>query len=262
MVTDTPHLARIWNYWLGGEDYFPVDRQAGDRLSQAYPMVVDAAREIQHFVTRVVTRLAGDEGIRQYLDIGGGLPMVGETHQVALRIAPDSKVVYVEDGRLVPGHARELLSGGPDGATRYVEASFRAPADILSAASQTLDLSRPLALLLLGVAGVLGNDQEMSYVIRQLMRAAAPGSCLVLAEGSAASPSMAAVAGQYAETGAKIYYLREPQRLEQLFDGLQLVSPGVVPTRDWHPAQPPARPDGDEGEAEAYSYCGVGRKPA
>ena len=266
MATDTPHLARIWNYWLGGEDYFPVDREAGDQLSKAYPMVVDAARETQRFVTRVVTRLAADDGIRQFLDMGGGLPMAGETHQVAARVAPDSRIVYVENGRLVPAHARELLSGGPGDSTRYVECDFRAPAEILRGAAATLDLGRPVAFMLLGVAGVLGNDQEMSYVIRQLMRSAAPGSYLVLAEGSAASPAMAAAAGQYAATGAKIYYLRDPQALEQLFDGLDLVPPGVVPTRDWHPAQP--RPagaddhDGGDDKPEAYSYCGVGRKPS
>ena len=263
--TGTAHLARIWNYWLGGENHFPVDREVGDQLSRAYPMVVDAAREIHHFVSRVVTWLAAEEGIRQFLDIGGGLPMAGETHQVAQRVAPGSRVVYVEDGRVVPARTQELLSGGPDGATRYVEGDFHAPARILEAATPTLDLSRPLAILLLGVAGVLGNDEEMSYVIRQLMRAVAPGSCLVLAEGSAASPSMAEVAGQYAATGARIYYLRDARQLEQLFDGLELVSPGVVPTPDWHPADPSAASGDDgrgEGEAEAYSHCGVGRKPS
>jgi hypothetical protein len=261
MDRSTPHLARIWNYWLGGKDNFPADREAGEQLREAYPMVVEAAHDIGHFVSRVVTWLAAEEGVRQFLDIGGGLPMVGKTHQVAQAVAPDSKVVYVENGRVLPAHTRELLSSGPDGATRYVEDDFRAPAAILKAASATLDLSRPLAVLLLGVAGVLGNDQEMSYVIRQLMRAAVPGSCLVLAEGSAASPSMTAVAGQYAATGAKIYYLRDPRQLEQLFDGLELVPPGVVPTPDWHPAQPSGAV-GADGEAETYSYCGVGRKPS
>lgn len=262
--TSTPHLARIWNYWLGGEDHLPVDREVGEQLREAYPMVVDAARDIQHFVSHVVTWLAAEEGIRQFLDFGGGLPMVGETHHAALRVAPDSRVVYAEDGRLVPAHARELLASGPDGSTRYMEGDFHAPTAILEAAAATLDLSRPVAFMLLGIAGVLGNDQEMSYVTRQLMRAAAPGSCLVLAEGSAISPSMAAAAGQYAGTGAKIYYLRDPRQLEQLFDGLELVPPGVVPTPDWHPAQPSAASGadgGDDGEAEAYSYCGVGRKP-
>jgi hypothetical protein len=265
MDTGTPHLARVWNYWLGGEDYFPVDREAGDQLREACPVVVDAARDIRDFVGRVVTWLAAEEGVRQFLDIGGGLPMAGATHQVAQRAAPGSRVVYVENGRVAPPHARELLTSGPDGATRYAEANFRAPAAILKAAAATLDLSQPVAFLLLGVAGVLGNDQEMSYVTRQLVRGAAPGSCLVLAEGSAASPSMAAVARQYAATGARMYYLRDRQHLAQLFDGLELIPPGVVPTPDWHPDQPSAAPaahGGDDGEAEAYSHCGVGRKPS
>jgi hypothetical protein len=238
MDTGAPHLARIWNYWLGGKEYFPVDREAGDQLREACPEVVDAACDIRDFVGRVVTWLTAERGVRQFLDIGGGLPMAGETSQVARRVAPDSRVVYVESGRVAPPQARELLDSGPDGATRYVEGDFRAPAAILEAAAPTLDLSRPVAFMLLGLAGVLGNDQEMSYAIRQLMRAAAAGSCLVLAEGSAASPPMAAVAEQYAATGARIYYLRDRQRLRQLFDGLELIPPGVVPTPDWHPARP------------------------
>jgi S-adenosyl methyltransferase len=265
MDTGTPHLARVWNYWLGGKDYLPVDREAGDQLREACPAVVSAARDIRDFVGRVVTWLAAEEGIRQFLDIGGGLPMAGETHQVAQRVGPGSKVVYVESGRVAPAQVRDLLTSGPDGATSYVEGNFRAPAQILKAAAATLDLSRPVAFMLLGMAGALGNDQEMSYVIRQLMAAAVPGSCLVLAEGSAASPSMAAVAEQYAATGARIYYLRDREQLRQLFDGLELVPPGVVPTPDWHPAQPSpaggARADHD-GEEKAYSHCGVGRKPS
>ena len=151
--TGTPHLSRIWNYWLGGKDYFPADQEAGDQLSAACPVVVSAARDIQDFVRRVVTWLTAEEGVRQFLDIGGGLPMAGETHQVAQRVAPGSRVVYVEDARVAPASVRELLSSGPDGATRYVEGNFRAPAAILQEATPTLDLSRPVAFMLLGMAG-------------------------------------------------------------------------------------------------------------
>jgi hypothetical protein len=266
MDASSPHLARIWNYWLGGKDHFPVDREAGEQLREDYPMVIDAAREIRDFVGRVVAWLAAEEGIRQFLDIGGGLPMAGETHRSAQRVTPGSRVVYImQDGLPVPAHARELLASGPDGATRYVEADFRAPAEVLKAATPALDLSRPVAVLLMGVLGAFGNDQEMSYMIRQLLRSAAPGSHLVLSEGSAASPSMAAAAAQYAGTGASIYYLREPRQLEQFLDGLDLVPPGVVPPPDWHPAQPSAASGaggGNNDAAEAYSYCGVGRKPS
>ena len=263
--TGTPHLARVWNYWLGGRDYFPVDREAGDQLREACPVVVGAARDVRDFVGRAVAWLAAGEGVRQFLDVGGGLPMVGETHQVAQRVAAGSRVVYVESGRVAPARVRELLGSGPDGATRYVEGGFRDPAAILRAAAPALDLGRPVAFMLLGLAGTLGHGQEVSYVIRRLMGAAVPGSYLVLAEGSAASPSMAAAAGQYAATGARIYYLRDRQQLRQLFDGLELVPPGVVPTPDWHPARPSAASGahgGDDGKAEAYSHCGVGRKPS
>jgi hypothetical protein len=156
---------------------------------------------------------------------------------------------------LVPGAARRPALGRGIRLAVVVGRAFEA-------AAATLDLRRPVAFMLPGVAGLLGNDREMSYVIRQLTRAAALGSCLVLAEGSAASPSMAAVAGQYAAMGARIYYLRDLQQLEQLFGGLELIPPGVVPTPDWHPARPALASGAEgDGEAEAYSHCGEGRSP-
>jgi hypothetical protein len=261
MDTSVPHSARIWNYWLGGQDNFPVDREVGDRLREVYPAIVDLARSDRDFLERAVTWLAADAGIRQFLDIGSGLPTAENTHQVAQRAALDSRVVYVDNDPLVIAQARELLTGGSTG---YVEGDFHAPAAILKAARATLDFSQPVAFMLLGVLGHLGNDQEVSYVIRHLLRAAVPGSYLVIAHGSATSPGLVAAAEQYAASGAEMYHLRGPQQVKRFFDGLELVPPGVVPVPEWHPGTPgtPGADGGDDGAAEAYSYCGVGRKPA
>jgi hypothetical protein len=264
MDTSVPHSARIWNYWLGGQDNFPVDRQVGDRLRGVYPAIVDLARSDREFLRRAVRWLAADAGIRQFLDIGSGLPAAENTHQVAQRVAPDCRVVYVDNDPLVLAQARELLRSDPSGATGYVEGDFHAPAAILKAAQATLDFTRPVAFMLLGVLGHLGNDQEVSFVIRHLMRAAVPGSYLVIAHGSATSPGLVAAAEQYAASGAEMYHLRSPQQVKRFFGGLELVPPGVVPVPEWDPgtSRTAGADGGEDGAAEAYSYCGVGRKPA
>jgi len=132
--TSVPHSARIWNYWLGGKDNYPVDRAAGDQFRQAFPGVVDVARASRQFLTRSVRYLAGEAGIRQFLDIGTGLPTADNTHEVAQRVAPDSRIVYVDNDPLVLTHARALLTSTPQGATDYVDADLREPDQILAAA--------------------------------------------------------------------------------------------------------------------------------
>jgi hypothetical protein len=157
--------------------------------------------------------------------------------------------------------AQALKRNQANGVTGYVEGDFRAPAAILKAAGATLDFSRPVAFMLLGH---FGSDQEVSYVIRHLMRAAAPGSYLVIAHGSATSPGLVAAAEQYAASGAEMYHLRGPRQVRRFFEGLELVPPGVVPVPEWHPGTPSAlgADGGEDGSAEAYSYCGAGRKAA
>jgi hypothetical protein len=168
----------------------------------------------------------------------------------------------VDNDRLVLAHGRDLLSSGPEGATAYVEGNFRAPAAILQAAASTLDFSRPVAIILVGILSLFGNDQEDSYVVRQLTRAAAPGSYLAIADIAAASPALVA-AHYYAAAGVKVYYLRAPQQLERFFDGLELVPPGLLPAPQWHPAAPdaPGADDAHDRQAGTQAYGGVGRKP-
>src|SRR5947209_16685710 len=146
--TAVPHSARIWNYWLGGKDNYAVDREAGDQFSAIYPGIVDIARADRAFLGRVVRYLAGEAGVRQFLDVGTGLPTADNTHQVAQRVAPESRIVYVDNDPLVLAHARALLTSSPEGATAYVDADLRDSDRIMSEAAGTLDFTQPIALML------------------------------------------------------------------------------------------------------------------
>jgi hypothetical protein len=250
-----PHSARIWNYWLGGKDNYMIDRQVGDQLREVYPAIVDLARSDRQFLRRAVRYLTADAGIRQFLDIGTGLPTADNTHEVAQREAPTSRIVYVDNDPLVLVHARALLTSGPDGATSYIDADFRAPDTILSAAADTLDFSQPIAVMLLGILGHFPDDDEAAMLIRHVMAATVPGSYLVIAHGSSTSEGLLEAARRYRESGAESYTLRSPEQLARLFEGLELVPPGLAPVPQWRPD-----PGAESGEAEIYSYCAVGRK--
>jgi SAM-dependent methyltransferase len=249
-----PHSARIWNYWLGGKDNYAVDRKVGDRMRAIYPAIVDLARSDREFLSRGVRFLAGEVGIRQFLDIGTGLPTADNTHEVAQRVAPESRVVYVDNDPLVVMHARALLTSGPQGATGYIEADFRDPDIILKAAARTLDFTRPVAVMLLGVLGHCDDDDEAASLIGAVMSATAPGSYLVIAHGSSTSAGLLEAARRYRESGAAPYHLRNPEQLARFFDGMDLVPPGIVPVPQWRPD-----PAAASGSADIYSYCAVGR---
>ena len=252
--TTVPHSARIWNYWLGGKDNFAVDRAAGDAWETTFPGMRDIARASRSFLTRSIAYLAQDAGIRQFLDVGTGLPTAENTHQVAQRIAPEARIVYVDNDPLVLLHAQVLLTSGPEGATDYIEADFRDPEALLAAAAATLDFTQPVALMLLGVLGHFGDDDEVAALIGRVVAAVAPGSYLVIAHGSSTSEGLSEAARQYREGGAETYHLRGPEQLGRFLAGLELVPPGLVPVPQWRPD-----PGADPGPAEAYSYCAVGR---
>jgi len=254
--SSVPHSARIWNFWLGGKDNFAVDREMGEKLQQIYPAIVDLARSDRRFLRRAVRYLVGEAGIRQFLDIGTGLPTLDNTHDVAQQLAPESRIVYVDNDPLVLVHARALLTSAPEGMTDYLDADFRAPDTILTGAERTLDFTQPVAVMLLGILGHFGDDAEVASVISRLMAALVPGSYLVVAHGSSTSPGLVEAAQKYNESGAESYNLRSPKQLAQLFTGLDLVPPGVVPVPLWRPDHRPA-----PQTAEVYSYCAVGRKP-
>ena len=254
--TSVPQSARIWNYWLGGKDNYPVDRAAGDQYRQAFPGITDIARESRAFLKRAVSFLAGEAGIRQFLDIGTGLPTADNTHQVAQRVAPDARIVYVDNDPLVLVHARALLTSTPQGKTAYVEADLREPDKILQAAEETLDFTQPVALMLMGILGHLADYDEARSVVRRLLAALPSGSYLATNDGTnVISNDFEEAQRGYNESGAVPYNLRTPEQIAGFFEGLELVEPGVVTVTRW-------RPDHADGPpAELDAFGGVGRKP-
>jgi len=255
--TSVPHSARIWNYWLGGKDNYPVDRDAGDQFREAFPEIVEVARASRRFLTRAVRYLAGEAGVRQFLDIGTGLPTADNTHEVAQRVAPESRVVYVDNDPVVLAHARALLTSSPEGATAYVDADLHDPDTILQLATPTLDLTRPVALMLLGVLGHVSDDDETRSIVKRLLDRLASGSYLVLCDGTNTSQAGVQAQDDYDQSGAIPYRLRSPEQIAGLFAGLELVEPGVVSLPRWRPD--PTSGDGPPREVDAVG--GVGRKP-
>ncbi|WP_182909231.1 SAM-dependent methyltransferase [Microbispora sp. H13382] len=255
--TSVPHSARIWNYFLGGKDHFTVDRELGGQIRQAYPGIVDIARQSRGFLGRAVRHLAGEVGIRQFLDIGTGLPTADNTHQVAQRVAPESRVVYVDNDPLVLVHANALLTSSPPGVTDYIEADVREPDKILRAASKTLDFGEPVALMLLGIMGQVLDDEEAYGIVRHLMDALPSGSHLVFEDGTkVVAPEAADEAERIRAEGGDPYRLRTPEQFARFFDGLTLLEPGVVSVSRWRPEP------SQFGEApEVDALCGVARRP-
>ncbi len=254
--TTVPHSARIWNYWLGGKDNFPVDREAGDQFLQVFPGIVDVARASRGFLTRAVRYLAGEAGMRQFLDVGTGLPTADNTHQVAQRVAPDSRIVYVDNDPLVLAHARALLTSTAEGKTAYVDADLRDPDTIVRAAATTLDLAQPVALMLMGILGHISDDEEARSIVKRLLDALPSGSYLALCDGTSVISKEGAEAQEdYNESGAIPYALRTPEQIAGFFEGLELVEPGVVSCPRWRPDHVGDLPP------EVDAFGGVGRKP-
>jgi len=249
--TTVPHSARIWNYWLDGKDNYAVDREAGEAYLKVFPGIAVVARSSRGFLTRAVRYLAADAGIRQFLDIGTGLPTADNTHEVAQRVAPESRVVYVDNDPLVLAHARALLTSSPEGGCEYLDADIRDPAAILAAAA--LDFTRPVALMLMGIMGHFTGSEAYPIVAR-LLAGLPAGSYFALYDGADTNEAFNRAQHGYNDSGAVPYHLRSPERFERYFEGLKLVEPGVVPVPHW-------RPDPDADPVEIYSYCGVGRKP-
>jgi O-methyltransferase involved in polyketide biosynthesis len=254
--TGVPQTARIWNYWLGGKDSFPVDRQVGDQILEAFPAIVENARASRAFLARAVRYLAGEAGVRQFLDIGTGLPTANNTHEVAQRVAPESRIVYVDNDPIVLAHARALLTSTPQGATAYIDADLRDPDRILREAGQTLDFSQPTALMLLGILGHVGDLEEARSIVKRLLDALPSGSYLVLNDGTAVVNKERVEEAQklYNQSGAVPYHPRDPEQIAGFFEGLELLEPGVVSCSRW-------RPDADgDLPAEVDMFGGVGRK--
>lgn len=250
---DVPHSARVWNYWLGGKDNYEADRAAGDEFIERYPDVLAIARSCRQFLIRAVSHVAGDAEVRQFLDIGTGLPTAQNTHQVAQGIAPESKIVYVDNDPLVLAHARALLvNTTPDGVTVYVDADVHDPELIISDARNVLNFDRPIAVMLLGILGhAAATFEEMHSIIARLMAAVPSGSYLVLVDG--------ADVGDEAWSEAcrnRGYHLRTLDEFRTCLEGLELLEPGLVPVTQWRPSSAAVG-----GTDPVNSYGVVARKP-
>ncbi|MGI5156337.1 SAM-dependent methyltransferase [Microbispora sp. CA-102843] len=255
--SSVPHSARVWNYFLGGKDHYPVDREAGERIRAVFPGMVDITRQSRQMLVRTVGYLAGEAGIRQFLDIGTGLPTVDNTHEVAQRLAPASRIVYVDNDPLVLVHAQALLTSTPEGATDYIEADVRDPGRILREAAATLDFERPTALMLMGILGLVADYDEARDIVRRLLAALPSGSYLALYDGSDTDPAYVEALGRYnAGSGAIPYTPRSPEQIEGYFTGLDLLDPGIVSVSRWRSED---NPWGEPREVACFG--GVARKP-
>jgi hypothetical protein len=252
-----PHSARIWNYWLGGKDNYEADRLAGDEYVRVYPGIVDIARAGRAFLARAIRYLTGEAGVRQFLDVGTGLPTVDNTHGLAQRDAPESRVVYVDNDPLVLAHARALLTSTPEGATAYIDADMCDPEAILARAAATLDFAKPIALMLIGVIGHIVDDDEAQSIVQRLLAGLPSGSFLALFDGlDSISEEMSEAQQGYNDTDEASYKLRGPEQIARFFDGLEFVEPGLVRSAQW-------RPDSTRlgTGSEVPMLAGVGRKP-
>jgi len=250
-----PNLARVWNYMVGGRDHFEADRAAARELIAAAPVMADVAQASRAFLRRVVRFLAIEAGIRQFLDIGTGIPAAGSPHELAQAVDPASRIVYVDNDPVVLAHARALTLSRPEGAISCLQADAREPAAIIDAARRTLDLNQPVAVLLIGVLNFIEGPGLVAGVLRELVAALCPGSYLAIMQ-PAADKGLHPVQRRWNELAALPVWLRDRAEVASWFDGLSLVEPGIVEVHEWRP---------DEG-GRAYRhgmplYGAVGRKP-
>jgi S-adenosyl methyltransferase len=254
--TSIPHPARIYDYWLGGKDNYEVDRHAAEQVIATQPSILATVRANRAFLRRAVQYLAGEAGIRQFLDIGTGLPTNENTHQIAQEIAPESRIVYVDNDPIVLVHARALLITTPEGATAYLQADARDPEKILREAARTLDLSQPVAVMMLGIMHYIPDTDGPHQIVSRLMDGVAPGSYLTISEAtrdidteriteSAARFNSQRVAAQFTP--------RTQAEIARYFTGMDLISPGLVPLPQWRALANPAN--------QIPAYAAVARKP-
>jgi hypothetical protein len=257
--TDVAHSARIYDYLLGGKDNFPADRAAAEQAIALYPPVLTAAKEARRFLVRS-TRFMAEAGIRQFLDIGTGIPTSPNLHEVAQEVAPDSRVVYVDNDPLVLAHARALLTSTPEGKTAYIDADLRQPERILNSPEllDTLDLSKPVGLSLLAIMHFITDEEDPAGIIATLVDALPKGSYVAVthATGDFFPPELSAAGEDLYRSRGINFILRPKEQVLRLFGDLELVEPGLVVSHRW-------RPDGksaDVPDHEVFNYAGVGRK--
>jgi hypothetical protein len=250
------HIARVYDYWLGGTNYYPADRLAGDAALEAFPYIASGVRANRAFLARVVRYLAGEAGIRQFLDIGTGIPTANNTHEVAQAVAPDCRVVYVDNDPVVLAHARDLLTSSPQGATAYIDADFRDTDEILQGASQILDFTRPVAIMLIALLHLIDDEAEPHRIVAKLVTAVPPGSYLALSHLS--SDIGAAARAEAHERLRQLMHERQTMRSREevasFFAGLDMVEPGLVRLPEWRPES------AEDAKRPSALWGGVARK--
>jgi hypothetical protein len=258
---DRPHPARVYDYWLGGKDHFAADRAAGDELAAKLPSLPIAARANRGFMVRVVRYLAAEQGVRQFLDIGTGLPVAPNLHEVAQGVAPAARVVYVDNDPLVLVHARALLTGTPQGACDYLDADLRDPAGILDRAAGILEFDRPIAVTLIAILHLFGDDETAS-ILAELTRPLCAGSALVVTvvTGDSDPPNALAASAVARHHGLPVR-LRTKTQAQAMLAGLELIDPGVTLVHRWrpHPPDPPLA-DPPLADHDVHVWGGVGLK--
>ncbi|HLK73734.1 MAG TPA: SAM-dependent methyltransferase [Streptosporangiaceae bacterium] len=251
------HVARVYDYLLGGKDNFAVDREAAEQAIRINPDVVSTARANRAFGIRTTGYLVSQAGIRQFLDIGTGMPTNNNIHEVAQSIAPESRIVYVDHDPIVLTHARALLTSAPEGATDYLEADLREPGKILAEAAQTLDFSRPVAIMLIAILHLILDRDDPYDLVSQLVNAVVPGSYVVVSHAASDidTGAMISMANRLNELMAQQSVPRTHREVASFFAGLDLLEPGLVRVPEWRPASV------SESAARAQMWGAVGRKP-
>jgi SAM-dependent methyltransferase len=255
--TSVAHSARVYNYWLGGKDNFPADREAAERALAVLPGLRFAVRANRAFLERSVRFLTTEAGIRQFLDIGTGIPTANNTHEVAQAAAPESRIVYVDNDPVVLNHARALLRSVPEGKCAYLDADLRDPETILDQAAKTLDFDRPVGLMLIGILHLIEDSDNPSAIVKRLVDALAPGSYLTISHPASDIKVEEAetIKRDLNQTMVQRTTYRTHEQVTALFDGLDLVEPGIVKVPQW-------RPDNEmAANSPSFAWAGVGRKP-
>ncbi|MCW2935749.1 MAG: hypothetical protein JWM19_6711 [Actinomycetia bacterium] len=256
--TTVAHPARVYNYWLGGKDHFAADREVGEQTKAAYPDIVTGVRAQRSFLASAVRYLVTQAGVRQFLDIGTGLPAANNTHEVAQSLAPDSRVVYVDNDQMVLAHARALLTSTPEGACAYLDADIRDTGSVLAAASGLLDFSQPIAVILIGILHLIPDSDNPADIIARLIKAVPAGSWLAIAHPASdvAADQVATMTSRYNQRVSTAATLRTHAEISAFFTGTELLAPGVVQYHQWHPGELAGNAEG-----EVAAYCGLGHKP-
>jgi S-adenosyl methyltransferase len=253
----TPHIARVYDYWLGGKDNFAVDRETAEKVIAAFPDVLVSVRAQREFLGRAVRYLINEAGIRQFLDIGTGLPAADNTHEVAQRIAPETRVVYVDNDPIVLSHARALLTSSPEGETAYISADFHEPAKIIAEAKATLDFSQPVGVMMLGLLHCVPDAEGPAALVGRVLDEVAPGSYLVISHPASdiSSSEMGNSMRAYNESAPLQLTPRSYAEVARFLGGLELIEPGLVQLHRWRAPAPEVG-----GDRELANYGAVARK--